>query len=55
MGDSVPVNTFVVPVLNIQIGLGNGFLINMVWFFDSDVVKLYIGEEVVHNTLVALS
>ena len=51
---SVTVKNFIVPVINLQIGLGNDFLNNLLYFIDSDVEKLSTGEEVAHNTLVTL-
>ena len=44
MWDSVPVKNFIVPVLHLQIGLVNDFLINLNEFVDSDVEKLSKGE-----------
>ena len=46
---------FVVPVLHIQIGIGNDVLNNFLDFIDSDVEKLSTGTEVVRNTLVTLN
>ena len=53
--DSVPMKNFIVPVLNLQIGLGNYVLNNLLGFIDSDVEKLSTGEEVARNTLVELN
>ena len=53
--DSVPVKNFIVPVLHIQIGLGNYFLKNLLDYIDSDVQKLSTGEEVARNTLVTVN
>ena len=41
---SVPVKNFIVPVLHLQIGLGNDVLNNLIDFIDSDVIKY------AHNT-----
>ena len=41
--------------VNIQIGLVNDVLNNLLGFFNSDVDKLSTGEEVVRNTLVILN
>ena len=46
---------FIVPVLHIQRGIGNYILSNLLDFIDSDVEKLYIGEEVARNTLVKVN
>ena len=55
MWDSETVKNFIVPVLHIQIGLGNYVLSQLLGFIDSDVEKLYIGEEVARNTLVKVN
>ena len=52
---SVPVKNFIVPVLHLQIGLGNDDLNKFIDFIDSDVEKLSTGEEVVRNMLVTLN
>ena len=41
----VPVKNFIVPVLNLQIDLGNYFSNNLLCDIDSDVEKLSTGEE----------
>ena len=53
--DSVPVKNFIFPVLHIQIGLGNYFLRNLIYYIESKVEKLSTGEEVARNTLVELN
>ena len=53
--DSVPVKNFIFPVLHIQIGLGNYFLRNLIYYIESKVEKLSTGEEVARNTLVTLN
>ena len=55
MWDSVSVINFIVPVLHLQIGIGNDVLNNLLDFIDSDVEKLYTGEELAHNKLVTLN
>ena len=55
MWDNVTMQNFVVPVINIQIGLGNNFLFRLLDFIDSDVEKLSIGEEVGRNKLVTVN
>ena len=45
----------IVPVLHLQIGLGNDVLRNLLGFVDSDVGKLSTGEEGDYNTLVSLN
>ena len=55
MWGSVPVNNLIVPVLHLQIGLGNDDLNKCLDFIDSDVEKLSTGEEVVRNMLVTLN
>ena len=44
MWDSVPVNNFIVPVMNIQIGLGDDVLSNLIDFIEYDVGKLSTGD-----------
>ena len=44
--DIVPMENFVVPVLHLQIFLGNDILNNLLGFIESDVEKLSTGEEV---------
>ena len=53
--DSVPVKNFILPVLHIQIGLGNYFLRNLIYYIESKVEKLSTGEEVARNILVTLN
>ena len=55
MWGSVPVNNFIVPVIHIQIGLGNYVLSKLLDFFESAVEKLSTGEEVSRNTLVTVN
>ena len=55
MWDSVSVINFIVPVLHLQIGIGNDVLNNLLDLIDSDVEKLYTGEELAHNKLVTLN
>ena len=52
MLDSVLVNNFIVPFINLQIVLGNDVLRNLIDFIDYDVENSSIGDEVAHNTLV---
>ena len=52
---SVPVENFVVTNIHIQIGLRNDVLINLLGVFYYGVEKLYIGEEVGHNTLIIVN
>ena len=54
MWDSVSVKNFIVPVLHIQIDLGNDFLKRLLDFIEYYLEKLYTGEEVACNTLVTL-
>ena len=49
---SVPVKNFIVPLIHLQIGLGNYVLNKLLDFIESDLEKLSIDEEVDHNTLV---
>ena len=49
---SFPVNNFIIPVINIQIGHGGDFLSKLIDFIDYDVENSSIGDEVAHNTLV---
>ena len=44
MWDSVPVKDFIVPVLHLQIFLGNNFLNNLLDIIESDVDKLSRGK-----------
>ena len=46
---------FIVPVINLQIGLGNNFSRNLIGFIESDTEKLSKGEEVARNTLVTVN
>ena len=55
MWDSVSVKNFVVPVLHLQIGLGNDVKNNLLDFIDSDVDKLFTDEEMARNTMVTLN
>ena len=55
MWDSILVKNFIVPVLRLQIYLGNDVLNNLIDFIDYDVDTLYIGEEMAHITLVILN
>ena len=48
--DSVLVKNFIVPVLHLQIGIGNDVLSKLLDLLDSDVEKLSTGEEVTRNT-----
>ena len=43
MWDNVPLKIFIIPVLNIQIIIGNDLLNNLLDFVDSDVEKLSTG------------
>ena len=52
MWESASVKDFIVPVLHLQIGLGNYVLNKLLDFIESDLEKLSIAEEVDHNTLV---
>ena len=53
--NSIPVKNFIVPVLHLQIVIGNRILNNLLDFIDSDVENLSTGEKVAHNTLVILN
>ena len=53
--NSIPVKNSIVPVLHLQIVLGNHILNNLLDFIDSDVENLSTGEKVSHNTLVILN
>ena len=44
MWDSVPVKNFIVPVLHLQIGIGNDVLSNLLDLVKSDVDKLSTGD-----------
>ena len=44
MWGSVPVKNFIISAIHLQIGLGNGVLIKLLFFGDYDVEKLYTGE-----------
>ena len=55
MWDSVPVKNFIVPVLHLQIGLGNDVLNNLLDFIDYNLEKLSTSDKVAHNTLVTLN
>ena len=46
---------FIVSVLHLQIGLVNDVLRYLLGFIESDVEKLYTGEEVACNTLVTVN
>ena len=46
---------FIVPVINLQIGLGKNVSRNLIGFIDSDTEKLSTGEEVARNTLVTVN
>ena len=52
---SVPAKIFTVPVIHIQIGLGNDVLNNLLYLIDCYLEKLSTGEEVARNTLVTLN
>ena len=47
--NSVPAKNFIVPVIYLQIGLGNYVLNNLIYLIDSDAEKLSTGEEVTRN------
>ena len=49
---SFPVNNFIIPVINIQIGHRDDFLSKLIDFIDYDVEKLSTCDEVARNTLV---
>ena len=55
MWNIIPMKNIIVPVLHIQIGLGNHVLNKLLDFIDSDVENLSTGEKVAHNTLVILN
>ena len=55
MWDSVPVKNFIVPVLHLQIGIGNDVLSNLLDLVKSDVDKLSTGEEEFNNILVKVN
>ena len=55
MWDSVPVKNFILPLLHIQIGLGNDVLNRLLDLIDSDVEKLSTSKEVACNTLETLN
>ena len=55
MWGSVPVNNLIVPVLHLQIGLGNDVLNKLIDFIYYDAENLSTGEEVSHSTTVALN
>ena len=55
MWGSVPVKNFIISAIHLQIGLGNGVLIKLLFFGDYDVEKLYTGEEFTSNTLVTVN
>ena len=55
MWESVPLKNIAVPVMHIQIGLGNDVLRNFIYLFDYDVEKLSTGEEVSRNALVTVN
>ena len=55
MRASVPVKNFTVPVLRLQVGLGNGILNNLIGFINSDVEKFSNAEEVARNTMATLN
>ena len=52
---SLPENNFIVPVLHLQIGLGNYAFKNLLCFLNSGAEKLSMGEELYRNTLVTVN